>query len=459
AYHREVPSRRSSGPSPEPLFRPPADRQPLAARMRPRTLDEFAGQRHLVGPDGPLRRAAGRGRLDSILLWGPPGTGKTTLARLLAETAGARFVTMSAVLSGVADVRAIVATAREMALADRTRTVLFIDEVHRFNRSQQDALLPHVEDGTIVLIGATTENPFFDVNAALLSRLRVFRLEPLTDEEVTSIVRAALVDEERGLAGALGPTGGVVVADDPLAHLVAVAGGDARRALNTLEAAATLADEAGRRDAEGRVAPILEDVEAAAQERVLAYDKSGDGHYDVTSAFIKSLRGGDPDAALYWLAAMIAAGEDPRFIARRLVIAASEDVGMADPRALQVAVAAAGALELVGRPEAHYALAQATTLLAVLPKSPAAGRAYFAALEDVKRHGMLPVPAHLRTNAKNYRYPPDWEDGWTGQSYLPDKLAGTRYYFPSDAGQEASIAGRMAEREARKARPPRRKKR
>jgi putative ATPase len=425
--------------------------------MRPRTLDEFVGQVHLVGPGGPLRRVAGRGRLDSILLWGPPGTGKTTLARLLADAAGARFVTLSAVLAGVADVRAVVAESRASSLEGDAGTVLFLDEIHRFNRAQQDALLPHVEDGTIVLVGATTENPFFDVNAALLSRLRVFRLEALTDTEVETIVRAALDDAERGLAGPFGPAGGAALADDALAHLVAVAGGDARRALTTVEAAIALAEAAGIRDDAGRVAPRLEDVEVAAQERILAYDRAGDGHFDVASAFIKSLRGSDPDAALYWLAAMIAAGEDPRFIARRLVISASEDVGLADPRGLQVAVAAAQALELVGLPEAQYALAQATALLAVLPKSPAAGRAYFAALEHVRTDGMLPVPGHLRSNAKGYRYPPEWEDGWTGQACLPEKIVGTRYYVPSDAGQEANLAARMAERDQRRVRPPRKK--
>ena len=333
-------TRRPVGARPEALFQPPPERQPLAARMRPRDLEEFVGQAHLVGERGPLRRSVARGHLSSILLWGPPGTGKTSLARLLANAIGAHFVSLSAVMSGVVEVRATIAEAQDRLALNGLRTVLFLDEIHRFNKAQQDALLPHVEDGTVTLIGATTENPYFEVNAALLSRMRVWRLEALTDDEVATVVRRALADEERGLAGSLGPTGGVALADDAFDHLVSLAGGDARSALNVLEGATALAEGEDVRDKDGHVTPRLEDIEAAAQQRILGYDRAGDGHFDTASAFIKSLRGNDPDAALYWLATMIAAGEDPKFIARRLIISASEDVGNADPRALQIAVAA-----------------------------------------------------------------------------------------------------------------------
>jgi putative ATPase len=435
--------------------------------MRPRSLEEFVGQEHLVGEKGPLRRSIARGHLASLLLWGPPGTGKTSLARLLAGEVGADFATMSAVMAGVADVRATIAEAQERLALHGTRTILFLDEIHRFNKAQQDALLPHVEDGTVTLIGATTENPYFEVNSALLSRMRVWRLEPLTDEDVATVVRRALDDEERGLAGALGPDGGVAVADAAFEHLVGLAGGDARAALNVLEGAVALAEAEGIRDADGRVSPRLEDVETAAQQRVLAYDRAGDGHYDTVSAFIKSLRGNDPDGALYWLAAMIAAGEDPRFIARRLIISASEDVGNADPRALQVAVAAAQALDHVGLPEAQYALAQATTYLATAPKSNRSGSAFFAAASDVESHGSLPVPLHLR-NAPHrlmkqhgigvgYKYPHEFEGADVEQQYLPDELADRRYYLPTDHGYEATIAQRMTARaETRAAGKPRR---
>jgi putative ATPase len=430
--------------------------------MRPRDLTEFVGQEHLVGERGPLRRSLARGHLASLLLWGPPGTGKTSLARLLAGEIGASFVSMSAVMSGVVEVRATIAEAQERLNLHGTRTILFLDEIHRFNKAQQDALLPHVEDGTVTLIGATTENPYFEVNAALLSRMRVWRLEPLTDDEVAAVVRRALADPERGLAGQFGPTGGVALSDDAFEHLVSLAGGDARAAPNVLEGATALAESDDVRDADGHVGARLEDVEAAAQQRILAYDRAGDGHYDTVSAFIKSLRGNDPDAALYWLAAMIAAGEDPKFIARRLIISASEDVGNADPRALSVAVAAGQALDWIGLPEAQYALAQATTYIATAPKSNRSGAAYWAAVSDVEANGALPVPLHLRNAAHRgmkqhgigvgYRYSHDYEGADVEQQYLPDAIVARRYYLPTDQGYEATIAGRMAARaEARTA--------
>ena len=430
--------------------------------MRPRDLSEFVGQEHLVGERGPLRRSLARGHLASMLLWGPPGTGKTSLARLLAAEVGAHFTTLSAVMSGVAEVRSTIAEAQERLTLNGTQSVLFIDEIHRFNKGQQDALLPHVEDGTITLIGATTENPYFEVNAALLSRLRVWRLESLTDEEVAAVVRRALADPERGVAGDLGPKGGIALNDDAFEHLVSLAGGDARAALNVLEGAIALAESEEIRDADGRVSPRLEDVEAAAQQRVLAYDRAGDGHYNTVSAFIKSLRGNDPDGALYWLAAMIAAGEDPRFIARRLIISASEDVGNADPRALSVAVAASQALDWVGLPEAQYALAQATTYIATAPKSNRSGAAYWAAVSDIEGGGALPVPLHLQTAGHRalrqfgigvgYRYSHDYEGADVDQQYLPDDLVDRRYYLPTDQGYESTIAARMAARhEARAA--------
>jgi putative ATPase len=424
--------------------------------MRPRDLSEFVGQEHLVGERGPLRRSVARGHLSSTLLWGPPGTGKTSLARLLAQEIGANFMTLSAVMSGVADVRATIAEAQDRLALNQQRTVFFLDEIHRFNKAQQDALLPHVEDGTITLIGATTENPYFEVNSALLSRMRVWRLDTLADADVATVVRRALTDPERGLAGDLGPTGGVVLADAAFEHLISLAAGDARTAMNVLEGAVALAESEDIRDADGRVSPRLEDVELAAQQRVLAYDRAGDGHYDTVSAFIKSLRGNDPDGALYWLASMIAAGEDPRFIVRRLIISASEDVGNADPRALQVAVTAAQALDHVGLPEAQYALAQATTYIATAPKSNRSGLAYFAAAGDVESRGSLAVPLHLRSAGDRrmkrhgigvgYRYPQEFEGADVDQQYLPDELVDRRYYLPADQGYESTIAARQATR-------------
>jgi len=433
-----MPRRPHSPQLSEPLFSdPPAGGSPLAARMRPRTLEEFVGQEHLVGPDGALTKVVRPGYLPSMVLWGPPGSGKTTLARLLADRAAGTWRQLSAVTSGVADLRSLVAEAKALRDAGG-RTVAFIDELHRFNKSQQDALLPHVEDGTITLIGATTENPYYEINSPLLSRLRVYRLEPLSEDALRSIVSRALADAERGLGGRTALT------DEGLATLLSLSGGDARQALNILESAASVSD-----------APDAATISEAAQQRMLAYDRVGDQHYEAASAFIKSMRGNDPDAALYWCASMVAAGEDPTFIARRIVIAASEDVGNADPRALQVAVAAMQAVEMIGLPEAQYALAQAASYVASAPKSNRAGGAYFAALAEVQEHGRLPVPLHLRPSAhrrlareqgygRGYQYPHDFEGADVEQQYLPDALVGRVFYEPSDQGLEIQIGERLA---------------
>ena len=418
---------------------------PLAARLRPVTLAEVVGQEPLIGERGALRRMVDGGRLVSMVLWGPPGVGKTTLARLLSDAVEAPMETLSATSSGVKDVRAVVAEARGWAERGGGSTVLFIDEIHRFNKAQQDALLPHVEEGVVTLIGATTENPYFEVNSALLSRLRVFRLELLSDEDLGQIVDRALADE-RGFGGR------VRLEEEAREHLIAISAGDARSVLNILESAASMA---GADDPEAKppVAPSLDDVETAAQQRVLAYDRAGDGHYGTVSAFIKVVRGNDPDAALYWLATMVAAGEDPKFIARRLIISASEDVGNADPRALQIAMAAAQAVDWVGLPECQYALAQATIYIATAPKSNRSGQAYWKAVEDVRQHGSQPVPKHLQ-NAPHrgmrshgigvgYKNAHDYEGGDVEQQGLPDALVGRRYYEPSDQGWELRIRERM----------------
>ena len=412
---------------------------PLAARMRPRSLDEVVGQEQILGPGRSLRRLVESGSLSSIVLWGPAGTGKTTLAHVIAQSTDAHFEPMSAVTSGVADVRKAIEAAKDRLAQQQTRTVLFLDEIHRFNKAQQDALLPAVENGWITLVGATTENPSFEVNTPLMSRSLLFRLEALTNEDLESILRRSLTDEERGL-GKLS----LEVDDEAIAHIVRSSGGDARAALNALEAAALMS--------EGRI--TVDVAEEALQRRALPYDRKGDWHYDVISAFIKSMRGSDADAAVYWMARMLDAGEDPRFIARRMVIFASEDVGNADPIALQVAVAAHHALEFVGLPEAKLNLAQSCIYLALAPKSNASARAIWKAESDVAEDGPLPVPPHIRDAhaaaskalgaGKGYLYPHE-HGGWVEQDYLPEAAKGRRY-FEAIEGREKELASELEKR-------------
>jgi putative ATPase len=426
-------------------------RAPLAERMRPRTLDEFVGQTHLLGPGRVLRDLLESGQAESLILWGPPGTGKTTLAHLLARASGAHTAAFSAVLQGVKELRHVIEEAEDALRQTGQATVLFVDEIHRFNKAQQDAFLPHVEAGTVTLIGATTENPSFEVIPPLLSRTRVLVLEPLTAEDLGTVVDRALADAERGLGAAR-----LVLAPEARAFLVSHAQGDARVALNTLELAARLV--------RGRHTPTLDLplLEEAAQQRALRYDKGGEEHYNVISAFIKSLRGSDPDGALYWMMRMLEAGEDPLFIARRMVIFAAEDVGNAEPQALQVAVATKDAVHFVGLPEGRIPLAQAATFLATCPKSNASYRAMLAAAEDVRSAGALAVPLHLRNAptplmkglgyGAGYLYPHDYEGALVEQEYLPDFLVGRRYYEPSERGREREIGERL--RAARAHRKP-----
>jgi putative ATPase len=415
---------------------------PLADRMRPARLEEMVGQQHLLGEGKLLRTAIGADRVPSMVLWGPPGTGKTTLARVIAHETKARFETLSAVLSGVADLRAVVKQAREQKQLHGKRTLLFVDEIHRFNKAQQDALLPHVEDGTVILIGATTENPSFAVNAALLSRARVFELHALSEQDIAVLLARALRDEERGLGGLH-----VSAADEVLLLIAEGAQGDARRALDVLETAARFAAE--------RSAHALdtEAVKEALASSTLLHDKSGEAHYNVVSAFIKSMRGSDPDAALYWMMRMLEAGEDPLFVLRRMVIFASEDVGNADPRALQLAVAADQAFQRLGMPEGLHTLGQCCVYLASAPKSNASYLAWQEAQRDAKQHGALPVPLKLRNAptklmkewgyGQEYRYPHDEGGHAPGETYLPEKLVGRRYYRPTEHGLEAAIRERL----------------
>ena len=427
------------------LFDDPDERlvetTPLAARMRPRSFDEFIGQEHLTGRETAFRIAAEAGKLGSIVFWGPPGVGKTTLAEIVARAMDAKFHAISAVAAGVADLRRIIGEAR-IDQRNRLRTVLFIDEIHRFNKSQQDAVLPVVEDGTITLIGATTENPSFEVNSALLSRCRVYVLNALSDEQTADVVGRALADEERGLAG------GFQVDERAMSALVSLANGDARAALNMLELASSVAA------ASGKDLIDLETIKGVVQQRTALYDKSGEMHYDLISALHKSVRGSDPDASLYWLARMLAGGEDPLFLARRIVRMAVEDIGLASPQALSIALAAKDAYHFLGSPEGELALAQAVVYLACAPKSNRVYEAFAAASAEVDETRNDPVPLHLRNAptglmkqlgyGEGYRYAHDFEDALVEQRNLPESLEGRTFYRPSDRGYEAEIAKRLA---------------
>jgi putative ATPase len=417
---------------------------PLAARMRPQTFAEFVGQEHLVAEGRVFRKCIEADQLPSMIFWGPPGSGKTTLAQIIANITRSQFSPLSAVSAGVADLRRVIGEAEKRLKLSGQRTILFIDEIHRFNKAQQDAILPFVENGTVTFIGATTENPSFEVISPLLSRSRVFRLNLLSDEEVRLIVERAIRDEERGLGKSR-----ISISAEALGHVVTVSNGDARVALNALEMAAFAALPAG----DGQRSIDLSAIEEALQHRALLYDKSGDQHYDMISALHKSLRGSDPDAALYWLGRMLEAGEDPLYIARRLVRFASEDVGVADPQALVITVAAQQAVHFVGLPEGNLALAEAVVYLAAAPKSNSLYRAYSRVQQDIQHGRNEPVPLHLRNPVtglmrqtgygKGYKYAHDYPDHFVKQQNLPSSLQGKRYYIPGDQGYEKEIAARL----------------
>jgi putative ATPase len=432
-----------------PLFDLPEEKDspqgmPLAARMRPRTFAEFVGQEHLVAEGRVLRKCIEADQLPSMVFWGPPGSGKTTLAYVIANVTRAHFSSLSAVSAGVADLRRVIGEAKKRLKSSGQRTILFVDEIHRFNKAQQDAVLPFVENGTVTFIGATTENPSFEVISPLLSRCRVFRLDLLSDDEVKLIIERAIRDKERGLGKF-----GVSMSEEALRHLVTVSNGDARVALNALEMAtfATLPDSDGLRSVD------LSAIEEALQHRALLYDKSGDQHYDLISALHKSLRGSDPDAALYWLGRMLEAGEDPLYIARRLMRFASEDVGVADPQALVIAVAAQQAVHFVGLPEGNLALAEAVVYLATAPKSNSLYQAYSRVQKDIQQGRNEPVPLHLRNPVtglmrqtgygRGYKYAHDYPDHFVKQQNLPPSLQEKRYYVPTDQGYEKEIADRL----------------
>ncbi len=418
---------------------------PLAARMRPRTLDEFVGQEAILGEGRLLRRAIQADQLSSLIFFGPPGTGKTTLAQIIANHTQAHFIAINAVLAGIKEIRAALDEAQERLQLYGQRTILFVDEVHRFNKSQQDALLPWVENGTVILIGATTENPYFEVNAALVSRSRLFQLKTLTPQDLRLIAQQALRDPERGYGARK-----VQVEPEAIDHWVDVANGDARALLNALE----LAVETTEPDSEGVIHITLSGAEDSIQQRALLYDRDGDAHFDSISAFIKSVRGSDPDAALYWLARMIHAGEDPRFLFRRMGVLASEDVGLADPQAIVVVNACAATFDRVGLPEGHYALAHAALYLATAPKSNSV-LGFFEALRAVEQLYSDEVPHHLKDGSRDkkglghgsgYRYPHAFRDHWVAQQYLPDNLQGSRFYRPSDQGYEGTLRDQVLRR-------------